>query len=592
MLRLICLLWAFAVPAFASGPDWKFSLTLENPPKYGTDFAQFSYANPAAPKGGSAKIAAIGSFDSLNPFILKGNSATGLGNTLEPLMARSLDESSVQYPLLAKKLRHPEDFSWVEFYIDERAQFANGAKVTPDHVRQSFFLLRDEGVPFYRYYYKNVAEVAVTGAQTIRFEFDEANNRELPFIMSQLPVFYTDQFAGGGFAESSLEPIIATGPYEVTKVEAGRSVTMTRRNNYWGDVVPSMRGLNHIGTLNYEYFRDPAVAFEAFKSGAYDFHAETQAKRWATGYDFPRATNGEILRDEVVLQGVKPMQSFAFNIRKEKFNNNLVRQALSRMFDFAWLNENLFYGQYKRTKSFFEGSELASQGIPEGAELELLLPFKDELPEDLFTKPYVLPGEESPKYDRRRQLRKALGELKQAGWSLQNGKLVDANNNPFTLEFLINNADFERIVAPLTRAFQDLGIDASIRVVDAAQYEKREEDFDFDMISTNFAQSTSPGNEQRDFWSSDAAKRKGSRNLIGISSPVVDALIDKIIFAESREGLIAACRALDRVLLWGNYLIPNWYSPGSRIAYDAKFGHPEPLPSHDLGFPEAWWVKN
>ncbi len=581
-------LWGFSAHA---NPSWQFSLSLENPPKYKTGFSYFDYATPDSPQGGAVRLAAIGSFDSVNPFILKGNPVTGIGFTLDSLMTRSLDESSVQYPLIAEKLRHPEDFSWVEFAIDPRATFSNGQPITPRHIQESFSLLRDKGRPFFRYYYKNVSNITVTGPQTIRFEFNEKNNRELPFIVSQLPIFFTDSFQERAFDESSLIPLITSGPYMVSDVDVGKQITYQRRRDYWADQTASRKGLHHIDQIRVEYFRDPAVAFEAFKTGVYDYHTENQAKRWATGYDFPRFLKGDVVRQSVPLAGVKPMQGFVFNTRRSKFSDPLVRQALARMFDFAWLNKNLFFDQYFRTKSYFQGSELAARGLPEGQELALLEPFADQLPKGIFTSPVIIPGEEQGGYQRRRQLRMALSELKKAGWSLNNGRLINAEGEPFTLEFLINNADSERVVAPFVNNLGDLGIEARIRMVDAAQYEKRLEEFDFDMVSAGFAQSTSPGNEQRDFWSRDAANRPGSRNLMGVSDPVVDSLVDAIIFAEDRQALIAACRALDRVLLWGHYLVPNWYFPGERIAYDAKLDHPEPFPSHDIGFPEIWWVK-
>lgn len=581
---------ALAPPAVAEPKTLRVhGLAMHGQPKYGPDFKHFDYANPDAPKGGEAKLSAIGSFDSFNPYILKGNPAAGIGALFETLLASAGDEAFSEYGLLAETIEVPEDRSWVAFTLRRGARWHDGTPVTVDDVIFSLDILKTKGHPFYRSYFKDVAKAEPTGERTVKFTFADGVNRELPLIAGQLPILPKHWWATRDFEKTTLEPPLGSGPYRLKAFEAGRSITYERVPDYWGRDIPVRRGTYNIDTLRYDYYRDGTVALEAFKAGEYDFRMENVAKDWATAYDAPPVREGLIKKAEIENERPTGMQAFAFNTRREVFKDRRVRQALMHAFDFEWTNRNLFYGQYVRTRSYFSNSELAAIGLPRGEELKILEKYRGRVPDEVFAKEYIPPvaGNDEAL---RANLRVALDLLKAAGWVFKDRKLADGKTGkPLTFEILLAQPTFERVVLPFVRNLERLGIEARVRTVEPAQYRKRTDDFDFDMVVESFGQSLSPGNEQRDFWSSAAADVPGSRNTIGIKDPVVDELIEMVIAAPDRESLIARTRALDRVLLWGHYVIPNWHTRAFRVAYWDRFGLPDKTPKYTLCV-ECWWV--
>lgn len=578
--------------AFAEdGVHRSHGATLVGDLQYPADFRHFDYANTDAPKGGTTRIAAIGTFDSFNPFIVKGNAATGIGRIYDTLMTSALDASSTEYGLLAEWIEHPKDFSSVTFKMRDEATWHDGKPITPKDAVFSFNLLVSKGVPFYRLYYANIEKAEDMGDNILRFTFDEKNNRELPHIMGQLLVLPEHYWKDRDFSESTLEKPLGSGPYKIGKFEAGRTLEYDRVDDYWGKDLPVNVGQHNFGKLRFEYYKDPNAAFEAFKAGQLDLREENSSINWATRYDFPAAKNGDVIKEEIVTDGPKRSQTFVFNTRREKFSDVRVREALALMFDFEWTNKAIFYGQYARPTSYFQGtSDLMSSDLPEGRELEILEEHRDALPERLFTEAFEMPVTDGSGRGDRRVLRKAKTLLKEAGWSVKNGKLVDGGGKPFEIEFLYASAQQERVIAPYLKSLDRLGIVTRLRLIDAAQYTQRFQEHDFDMVIGGVGNSASPGNEQREFWGSKAADAAGSRNSSGVKDPVVDALIEGLIFAEDRDDLAAYSRALDRVLLWGHYGILELYTPTERVAWwHKKVTKPDPTPSHSIGFPAVWW---
>lgn len=576
-------------PAFAADVQARHGIAMHGEPKYGPDAKHFDYVDPNAPKGGAVRTHALGSFDNFNPYILKGQPAAGLNRLFETLMEGSSDEAFTEYGLLAESVEMPPDRSWVAFTLRKEARWHDGRPVTVADVIFSLNMLKTKGHPFYRSYFHNLERAEEVGERKVKFYFSGGENRELPLITGQLPVLAKHYWEKREFDKTTLEPPVGSGPYKIKSFEAGRSIVYERDPNYWGKDILVNKGKNNFQTMRVDYYRDGTVALEAFKAGEYDFRSENVAKEWATAYDVPPVKEGLIKREEIRHERPTGMQAFVFNTRKPMFKDARVRRALAYAFDFEWTNKNLFYGQYVRTTSYFSNSELASSGLPGPEELKLLEPYRGRVPNEVFTKEYRPPS--TPDQDTyRANLRTALGLLREAGWTFKDRKLVEAKTGkPFSFEILLNQPTWERIALPFARNLERLGIEAKVRTVDPAQYQKRTEDFDFDMIVDVFGQSLSPGNEQRDFWGSAAAKEKGSRNTIGIVDPVIDELIDKIIAAPDRESLIARCRAMDRILLWGHYVIPHWHIRTSRVAYWDKFGRPKIDPKYGLCF-ECWWI--
>jgi microcin C transport system substrate-binding protein len=555
---------------------------------YGPDFCHFRYADPRAPKGGTVRLAAMGTFDTLNPFILKGVPATGIGQVFDTLMTGSSDEAFSEYGLVAETVETPADRSWVAFTLRARARFHDGSPITVDDVIWTFETLRTKGHPFYRSYYAQVAKVEADGPRRVRFAFKPGVNRELPLILGQLPVLPKAWWASRDFTKTTLEPPLGSGPYRVTSVDPGRAITYERVKDYWAAELPVNVGRFNFDTIRYDYYRDTAVALEAFKGGAYDFRAENSSKNWATGYDVPAVREGRIKKEEIPNEVPTGMQGFVYNTRREFFRDARVRQALAHAFDFEWSNAHLFYGAYTRTASYFSNSELAAVGPLTEAERAVLAPYRDRVPASVFDEGPSPPatGPEGV----RPNLRKALGLLAEAGWTVRDMRLVHAaTGRPMAFEILIDDPTWERIALPFVQNLARLGVAARVRTVDSAQYEYRLKHFDFDMTVAVYPQSMSPGNEQADFWGSEAARTPGSRNLAGISDPVVDALIAELIAAPDRAGLIARTRALDRVLRAGHYVIPHWHVTVFRVAYWNRFGRPAVTPKYALGF-ETWWV--
>jgi microcin C transport system substrate-binding protein len=558
--------------------------------KYGPGFEHFDYVNPDAPVGGTLALSSSGTFDSLNPYILKGSPAAGLGMLFETLMAPSLDEPFAEYGLIAESIVVPEDRSWVTFILNPDARWQDGEPVTADDVVFSFETLTTRGHPMYRSYYANVAKVEKLSEREVKFTFDGETNRELPLIMGQLPVLPKHYYEKVEFDRTTLTPPVGSGPYKIKRLEAGRYIVYGRDPNYWGWDLPVNRGHYNFDEIRYEYYRDRDIEFEALKAGQFDLWLENSAKRWATAYTGGPFESGRIVKEELEIPPPARMQGYIFNLRREKFADPRVREAISQAFDFEWTNQNLMYGAYERITSYFHGEEgLASSGLPGPAELKLLEPYRDQLPEEVFTKEYRPPST-AGETTLRDNLRKAFELLREAGYEIQDGRMVHKETGrPLEFEILLNDPAQERLAGPFVKNLERLGITARIRTVDTAQYQNRMDDFDFDMTVELWAQSDSPGNEQREFWGSAAADIPGSRNTVGIKDPVVDALTEKVIRAPTRDDLEAAVRALDRVLLWGHYVVPHFTDDGYRVAFWNKFGRPDVLPKESPDF-MAWWI--
>ncbi|UEM19855.1 extracellular solute-binding protein [Skermanella mucosa] len=593
MLFLVLALWLLALPAgpqaFAADDPPRHGLAMYGEPKYPPGFDHFAYVNPDAPKGGSVVLSALGGFDTLNPFTIRGVAAAGIANTFDTLMVESLDEPFTQYPLVAESVELPEDRAWVAFTLRHEARFHDGEPIGVEDVIFTFDTLR-EAHPFYRAYYANVAKVERTGERTVRFTFAPGDNRELPLILGQLPVLPKHYWEGRTFDQTTLEPPLGSGPYRIARVDPGRSITYERVSDYWGRDLAVNTGRFNFGTMRYDYYLDPTVALQAFNGGLVDFRVENIAKNWATAYDRQAVEAGRIRKEEIEVETPAGMQGFVFNTRRPVFADPRVRYAIAHAFDFEWANSVLFYGAYQRADSYFENSDLESEGLPGEAEMKLLEPLRGRIPDEVFTERYSPPSAGS-RTAVRENLLKARELLEEAGWVVRDGRRVNAETGrPLEFTILLNSPSMERVALPFVANLRRLGIDARVRTVDTAQYQNRISDFDFDMTTAVWGQSLSPGNEQRDFWTSAAADRPGSRNYAGIRSEAVDQLVDLLIAADTREDLRARAAALDRVLLWGHYVIPHWYAGVARVAYWEKLEHPRDLPPYGIAF-DAWWVK-
>ncbi len=575
--------------AKADNPAPAHGLAMHGDLKYGPDVKNFDYVNPDAPKGGAIRLSAIGGFDSLNPFIIKGNAASGASFIYDTLMTSSADEAFSEYGQLAKTVRTPKDRSWVEFTLRDEARWHDGKEITADDVIFSYETLVAKGAPFYRFYYGSVERAVKIGPKTVRFDFKPGENRELPLILGQLTVLPKHYWETRAFDSTTLEPPLGSGAYKIKRVEANRSIVLERVPDYWGKDLPVNKGLNNFDTIEFEYYRDAQVAIEAFTGGRFDFRRENSSKAWATSYKVPAVEKGHIKLEQFDHDRPAGMQGFGFNIRRDIFKDPQVREALGYAFDFEWSNKNLFYGQYTRTRSYFENSELAATGLPSPEELALLEPFRGSIPDDVFTKEYNPPKSDGSG-NIRSNLRTASKLLRDAGWIIKDGVRVHEKTGArLEFEILLSSPLFERVVLPFAKNLEKLGVIARARTVETAQYRRRLDTFDYDMIVASWGQSMSPGNEQRDFWGSNAADQQGSRNVIGIKNPAIDALVEKLIAASDRKALITACRALDRVLQWSHFVIPHFHAGYDRIAYWDKFGQPAITPSSGTQF-LSWWV--
>ena len=583
----------------AAGAGWVHAVTLMGQPKYGPDFKHFDYADPGAPKGGLVRLGAQGGFDNFNLVVsgLKGDLEGGIALLYDTLTTESLDEPFTSYGLLAEALRVAPDLGSVTYRLRETAKWHDGVAITPEDVVWSFETFKANS-PFYAAYYQTVAKAEATGPREVTFTFSETGNRELPQVIGQLRVlpkhWWMAKDAQGrprNVAETTLEPPLGSGPYKLEKFDPGRSATYTRVADYWGKDLPVNAGRNNFGTQRYEYFRDGTVLVEALKGDLYDFRAENIARNWATAYDdFPAVKDGRLIKEAFPDRGNGNMQAFVFNTRKDKFKDPRVRRAFNLAMNFEEMNRALFYGLYKRIDSYFYGSELASSGLPEGAEKALLETVKDKVPPSVFTTPYRNPVSETPEAVRT-NLREAVRLLREAGYEQRDGRMVDkATGEPLTVEFLEFQNTFERVILPFSAQLKLIGIGTTLRVIDQAQYQNRMRNFDFDVTTGSWPESLSPGNEQREFWGSASADKPGSRNLIGIKDPAIDALIEKVIFAQDRPGVLAATHALDRVLLSRDFVVPQWASNVSRTLRWNRFAHPAVLPLYgSSGFPTTWW---
>ncbi|MBK8907509.1 MAG: ABC transporter substrate-binding protein [Rhodospirillales bacterium] len=562
------------------------AIAMHGEPKYDATFEHFDYVNPDAPKGGSMRLGVQGTFDSFNPFIIRGNPFSAIG--VETLTVSSADEPFTRYGLIAERIAWPEDRSWVTFTLRPEARWHDGTPITVEDVIFSFETLKAEGAPFYRFYYASIVAAENVGDRAVKFTFAEAGNRELPLIAGEIPILSKAYWQDRDFTSTTLEPPLASGPYKITQFEAGRFVVTERVADYWGKDLAVNQGINNFDQLRYEYFRDDTVIRQALKAGVLDYREENQAKAWALDYDVPAVREGLLKKELIPHMNPTGMQAFAYNTRRPPFQDPKVREALAYAFDFEWTNRALFFGQYTRTESYFSNSELASTGLPTEAELAILEPFRGSLPERVFTQAYRPPQTDGSGWPRD-NLKTAFALLEEAGWEVRDMKLVNVETGqPMRFEILLVSPAFERVVLPFVRNLGRLGIEVSVRLVDQSQYINRIRDFDFDMIIAVWGQSESPGNEQRDFWGSKAADLPGSRNYTGVSTPVVDELIEMIIQAPDRESLVTRTRALDRVLLWGFYVIPNWHIRFDRILYWDKFDRPEVTPPRGTSI-SYWW---
>jgi microcin C transport system substrate-binding protein len=561
--------------------------------KYKPGFTHFDYVDPDAPKGGTVKFATYpgngtSTFDTLNPFALKGIKAEGLGFIFDTLMVASSDEPDSQYGLVAQSVDVAPDRLSVVFQLRPEARFHDGSPMTPADVIWTFDTLKAKGAPQYHIYYADVLKAEQVGERGVRFILRSAQNHELPLILGELPVLSKTYWQGRDFEKTTLERPLGSGPYKIDSFDPGRSITYQRVADYWAKDLPVNKGRFNFGTIRYDYYRDASVALEAFKAGQYDFRQENVAKNWAIGYSSPAFTAG--LYKKVLIRNRVPqgMQGFAFNTRRPLFRDPRVREALGYLFDFEWTNKNLFYGAYTRTESYFSNSDLASSGMPSADELKILEPLKGEIPPAVFTKAYEAPKTDGTG-DIRPNIRIALGLLKEAGWTVKDGRLVNDKGEQMTFEFLNDIPEFERILLPYADNLRRIGAAMTLRTVDPAQYENRLDNYDFDMTTVVIPQSLSPGNEQRGYWTSAAADEIGGNNMMGVKSKAVDQIVDLIISASDRPSLVTRVHALDRVLLQSFYVIPNFHIDAFRVAYWDKFGRPKINPPYALAL-DSWWV--
>ncbi|WP_235042336.1 extracellular solute-binding protein [Vreelandella profundi] len=569
-------------------------LSLYDSPELPEDFAYFPHVNPQAPKGGTITHTAVGgSFDSTNPFIIRGTPASGISQIYDTLMASNPGEPFSLYGLLAEGVRLDPDRHWIEFDLRPEARFQDGEPVTAYDVVFTLNLLREKGNPFYASYYAGVADVIALNEHQVRFTFNDTESRELPLIVAQLPILPRHYWDQHEFTSPTLVAHPGSGPYRISEVDPGRRITFQRDENYWGKDLPVNVGRYNIDRIVYDYYRDRDIAWEAFKAGLTDFREDARAATWAIGYDFPAYEEGLVKRLTVPDVNPSMMQAFVFNLRKQKFQDPRVREALSLTFDFPWLNTNIFYGAYQRTESFFQNSEMEATGFPSEEELALLEPLREELEfslqsDRLFTEPLPI---DTPT-DLRERLRLALSLLREAGYAVEDGVLVNQQTGePLSLEVLLYDSGLERVVQPMLRNMARLGVQTSLRIVDINQYLNRQRNYDYDIVISHFPQSNNPGNEQRDYWTSAAAEAPQSRNRMSLASPAIDSLVETLIRADGRAELDTATRALDRVLRWGFYVIPHYHSGEKRIAVWDKFGYREPFPAYGMDL-DAWWVDS
>lgn len=597
LISLLLVLCSYVLTSPSSAADGiirSHAIAMHDKPAYPASFKRFAYTSPEARKGGTLKLHSIGTFDSFNPYIARGNPVEQLSLLYDTLLVGSADEPFTEYGLIAETIEYPQDRSWVIFHINPKARFHDGQPITAADAAFSFNLLMQKGSPQYRFYYADVASAEVLDRRRIKFTFKPGASRELPLTIGQLPVLPQHYWQDKEFDQANLTVPLGSGPYKIDKFNPGRTISFSRVSDYWAQDLPVRRGMYNFDTITVDYYRDYTIAMEALKAGEYDFRLENVSKLWSTAYTGLAINSGRLKKVEIDHQNPAGMQAFLFNLRRPFFQNQALREALTLAFDFEWTNRNLFYSAYKRSESFYTNSELASSGLPDAAELELLEPFRYDLPYTVFTQQYQAPIS-SGLHNNRDNLRRAKRILDQAGYKVVDNELIDpASGRPVRFEMMLYDIGFKRVVNPFARALTKLGISMSVRVVDTSQYINRTRQFDFDMLVGTISQSLSPGTEQLDFWHSSSATAPGSRNLLGVNNHVVDALVGKIINARDRKSLVTATRALDRVLLHMNYVIPQWYINYHRIAYWDKFDRPAISPKYDPSYATGlmtWWVN-
>ncbi|MDP3525758.1 MAG: extracellular solute-binding protein [Hoeflea sp.] len=598
LLLALATLIPFSPPALAQDGGWRHATSMIGEPKYPQGFARFDYVNPDAPKGGTLRLSEDGTFDSLNPILAKGELVVGLGLVFDTLMKSSDDEISSSYGLLAESISFPEDISQATFRLRAEAKWADGMPVTPEDVIFSFTKAKELN-PLQANYYAHVVSAEKTGDLEVTFTFDEINNRELPQILGQFLILPEHWWEGTNAAgttrdigRTTLEPLMGSGPYRIASVTAGSKIRYERRDDYWARDLNVNVGQHNFDAIEYTYFSDRNVEFEAFRAGTVDYYQDNSASHWATAYDFPAIATGEVVREEIEnpLRAVGIMQALVPNMRLDKFKDVRVRRALNFAFDFEGLNTTLAHNQLTRVDSYFWGTELASSGLPEGREKEILEGMRDRVPPEVFTTPYTNPVGGGTKA--RENLRQALTLFREAGYELKDRKLVKTETGEqLSIEILLASSSLERSVLPYISSLKDLGIDARIRTVDGSQYQNRVRSFNYDMIWVVWAQTLNPGNEQAGYWGSKAVEREGSRNYAGIADPAIDELIRMVIFAKDRDEQVAAIKALDRVLLAHHYVVPLFYSKAVKLAFRKSLAHPAELPYYSTGFPEVWWMN-
>jgi microcin C transport system substrate-binding protein len=594
-IALVSFLLLHGPSAAIAEDQWQHGLSLMGSPKYPADFKHFNYVNPNAPKGGLVRLGQDGTFDTLNFVIPRGTAAAGITLIYDTLMTSALDEVATEYGLLAEAVSHPPDWSSVTYRLRKEARWHDGKPVTPEDVVWSFETITKLN-PSQGYYYRHVKKSEKTGDREVTFTFDGPGNRELPQIVGQLSIlpkhYWTGSDAQGrqrDINSGTLEPPLGSGPYRIKNIVAGRTIAYERVPDYWGAKIPAKVGKDNFDEIRFEYFRDETVELEAFKADQYDFRVESSARSWATAYDFPAQREGRVVLETFPERARGVMQAFVPNLRRDKFKDPRVRLALRYALDVEDMNRTLFFGQYKPIDSYFSGTELASSKLPNGKELEILETVRGKVPAEVFTKEFKNPvgGSEDA---RRANLREATRLLREAGFEVRDRKLVNTKTGePFTIDFLLVSPAFERVVLFYKPALERLGIEVTMRVVDSSQYVNRLRARDFDVVVAGWGQSLSPGNEQLDFWGSEAADREGSRNYGGIKDPAVDEIIKRVIFATDREELKAATWALDRVLLWNHFVVPTWTIDSTRTARWDRYGRPGTLPEYSYGFPDIWW---
>jgi microcin C transport system substrate-binding protein len=582
--------------------EWRTTSSLIGESKYGDNFQRYDYVNPDAPKGGTLNAVVPGTFDSFNPYIVQGTPAAGLvgfggGLLYDTLMEQATDEGSTSHPLIAEAYKYPADYSSATYRLDPRAKWHDGKPITVDDVIWSFQVLKANS-PQYNRYFDNVTDAVAVSDREVEFHFNQKGNRELPKIIGDLAVLPKHWWEGTDangkkrdVTKSTLEIPLGSAAYKIASFKPGSEIVWQRVPDYWAAKLPVKIGRENFDTRRYTYILDDNAAWLAFtKGGLEDLNREYSSRKWATAYDFPAIKAGDVIKKVFESHSPQPMQGFVLNQRRPLFQDRLVREALTLPFDFESMNRTLFFGFNTRTSSYFQGTDLASSGLPQGRELEILEKYRDKLPPELFTQEFKLPVYDTPQAERK-YLKQAVDLFAKAGWIIKGGKMVNAKTGaPFKFEILGWNDTDQVIASPYIANLRKIGVDATLRIIDQTQYINRNNNFDFDVVTGLFGQSDSAGNEQRDFWSSKAANTPGSRNLMGIKDPIVDALVDRVIFATDRDDLVAATHALDRVLLWNFYVVPQYHRSAIWVAYWNKFGIPDKQPAYAGYDPESWWI--